>query len=185
MFAEAKCDKFVYILLLCPLNEWDWNYTQRTLKSLSNVIVLLVLIQHENSTVLQTRNNIQHYYDRVNAINNKFSDDSINTIQQQHLTDRITTEKKNGKKKHITLTRLSSSPFTESMASPTYSPLALSAAIPRKIFDIRMGIRFSRPPLIEIPNPLLSDLITRTCIKWSDNMKGYEEKKKTFFFSFK
>lgn len=27
-----------------------------------------------------------------------------------------------------------------------------------KIFEIRMGILFSLPPLIEIPSPLLSDL---------------------------
>lgn len=49
-----------------------------------------------------------------------------------------------------------------------YEPFALSAAMPRNIFDIKIGIRFSRPPFIEIPKPLLSDFVIRT---WNNVQK--------------
>ena len=39
------------------------------------------------------------------------------------------------------------------IASPMYNFPVWSAAIPLNILEMRMGIRFSRPPLIEIPRP--------------------------------
>ena len=39
------------------------------------------------------------------------------------------------------------------IASPMYNFPVWSAAIPLNILEMRMGIRFSRPPLIDIPRP--------------------------------
>lgn len=53
-------------------------------------------------------------------------------------------------------------PFTDRMASPSRSARLWSAASPGKILEMRIGIRFSRPPLMLMPRPPASCFTTRT-----------------------